>query len=486
MEQHKSSNLKKETLKGLLWMFSGSGLQAIIQFALLVVLSRLISPNEFGVINAAMLIISFSTILSMIGVGPALVQKKLLNDSHIKNGYTLTFFLSTCFTIVILLLSDMISVFFGISQLSVVLKVLCIDFLLKGVSVVPESLLERHMKFELITKIQITSYLMYAAIGITLALLGMGIWALVSATLVQSSIRTVLYYYFTRTFFGLSYSKRISKELLLFGGGITIARINNQIALEGDNFVAGKWLGATALGMYSRSYQLMVMPTTLIGTVMDKVLYPALSRLQDDIDSLKKIYKQGVILTSIISAPLIVFLILYSSEVIDILLGDSWLNVVPIFQILAIGMFFRLGYKINDTIIKALGRVYILSILQGIYAIMVVGGAFLGQHYLGLTGLAYATVLSIILHYIFLTVFVKKIMGFKWIELVSYHVPSLLLGIIIYGLLMFVKIIIPTSGSITSILVAFLVILFIALSFYFIFRKQINSKINLRKKRREI
>src|SRR5699024_11672517 len=91
-----------------------------------------------------------------------------------------------------------------------------------------------------------------------------------------------------------SLHKESAKELLFFGGGYTIARISNQFALQADNLVVGKWLGANALGLYSRAYQLMVMPANLFGQVMDKVMFPIMSQIQNKQEQLLQSYRIGI------------------------------------------------------------------------------------------------------------------------------------------------------------------------------------------------
>src|SRR5699024_8282375 len=139
------------------------------------------------------------------------------------------------------------------------------------------------------------------------------------------------------------------KELIYFGGGQSLTQISAEITNEGDNFIVGRLLGADALGLYSRAYQLMVTPASLLGKVLDKVLFPVASKIQDDEKRLPYLYKEGIRLTTTLMFPGSLFLAINAESIILLLFGDQWLELTVPFQILAISLFFRSSYKIGDT-----------------------------------------------------------------------------------------------------------------------------------------
>lgn len=188
----RNSSLTDKTLKGLFWMFSGKGSQAILQFVVMIVLARLLSPSDFGIVNAATVVITFTTVFSMIGVGPALIQRPKLNESHIRTGFTLTIFLSIFFAALLYFGSSIIAVFFNMGKLKIVLQVMSLIFLIKGFSTVAESLVQRKLKFRLFASIEVISYIVYGIIGVLCAMIDLGYWALVYAQIGQNLIKTVL------------------------------------------------------------------------------------------------------------------------------------------------------------------------------------------------------------------------------------------------------------------------------------------------------
>src|SRR5699024_6251736 len=134
----------------------------------------------------------------------------------------------------------------------------------------------------------------YGIVGLGSAFMGFDYWSLVYAQISQNLIKTLLLILVERHNMKPQLDWESAKELLFFGGGFTIARLSNQFALQADNLVVGRWLGSSALGLYGRAYQLMIMPTDLFGQVMDKVLFPAMARIQNKQKQLSKSFRVGI------------------------------------------------------------------------------------------------------------------------------------------------------------------------------------------------
>lgn len=432
----KKESLATKTISGIIWMSFGKGSQAILQFVVLIVLARLLSPYDFGIMNAALVIISFASIFSMIGVGPAIIQRSNLNEFHIRTGFTITIIIGALFTIMMYIFSSFIAKFFNMQELSVVLKVLSSVFIIHGFGVVAESLIQRNLKFKLYVRITIVSYLIYAVIGIIHSLLGFNYWSLVIAYLSQSLAQTILLILTQRHNMKILIHWRSLKELFYFGGGFTLARISNEIALQADNLVVGKGLGAESLGLYSRAYQLMIMPANLFGQVIDKVLFPAMSQIQSNQDKLTFSFRMGLAAVSLLTIPTSVFLFIFSKEIVLILFGEKWLELSPILQVLSLGLLFRTGYKISDSVAKATGAVYKRAWRQIIYATAVFAGSLIGLKW-GLIGVSYGVLVAIIINYLLMTNLSLQYINISILEIIKIHIPALIISIIafltIYG-----------------------------------------------------
>ncbi|UOQ45392.1 lipopolysaccharide biosynthesis protein [Halobacillus salinarum] len=430
-ENIKQNSGNKKTVSGLVWMFSGSSVQIFLQFLVNIFLARLLTPSEFGIAGMATIVISFSTIVSMVGVGQALIQRKVLNDAHINTAFTISIVINTILAVGIFFFSNSIATFFDTPKLGNVLEILSVTFVIQGVSTVAESLLQRKLEFKLIAKIQMASFLVYGFSGLLLAAFSYGYWSLVLASVLQITFKSLI------SIIKQPHSKKIKinisalKELLYFGGGLSLAKLSNQIALQGDNLIVGRFLGAGALGLYGRAYQLMVMPANLFGQVLNKVLFPSMSKLQSDNDRLKGIYEKGISVISILVLPLTVVFIVLAKEIILVLFGEKWVSLEGPFIVLSMGMLFRSSYKISDSLAKAKGAVYKRAWRQIIYATCIIFGAYIGSHW-GILGVSIGVLIALKINYFMMAHLCIKIVKYKWRSFLLAHLPSVVLSTLVY------------------------------------------------------
>lgn len=459
-------SLTDKTFKGMLWGFLSVFVQAISQVIILAFIARLLSPQEFGLVGAAMIVISFTSIFYELGVGPALVQRSKLENRHIRLGFTLSIFLSLVFAGFLLLLAETVSSFFRMPLLNKVLPILAILFPLNGFSVVATSLLHRNLKFKQLAIVDIISYAFgFGVTGILLAYLGFGIWSLVWAYIAQAAFRSAMLFFINRHEIGFLIDVRTFCELMSFGGGFTIARIANYLANQGDNIIAGKYLGAKELGIYGRAYQLMVMPATLFNTVIDKVLFSAMAKVQNNSGHLVKGYRYSVAAITILTLPLSVFCFIMAPQIVHVLLGTKWDEVIVPFQILSLGMTFRTSYKMSDSLSRATGAVYRRAWRQVIYAILVFLGSIVGAKW-GVIGIAHGVVFAVTVNFILMVHLSLRLIPLTLKDFLKLHISPIRLSIIIFiglQLLCYIQRLIHLSEPIfltTAILVSCMLILY--------------------------
>lgn len=416
--------ITQRVFKGLFWTFTGTGAEFVLQAGTLLLLARLISPEEFGVVGAALVVVNFSSIFSQLGIEAALVQHPNLETRHVRTGFTVSLFFGLVLTVLVILVAPVVAAFFHMQQLINILYVLSSVFLLQGISVAAESLLKRQLSFRLLASIEVASFAIgYGVVGVVLALLKYGSWALVGATLIQALIKSILLLLFQRHRKGFFLNKQTLKELFYFGSGLTMGRVFLYFAIQGDNMVIGRWLGAETLGIYGRAYQLMVLPASLFGRAVDKVLFPALAKVQDSSQHLAVAFKRGMALTALFVLPANAVMFIMAPEIIYVLLGPAWQEVIIPFRILAVGMFFRTGYKVTNTLAKAKGAVYHLAWRHGLYGAMVLVGSWFAYPY-GISGVAMAVVGALVIYFFLMTGLSLRITGVSWMELLKSQMPA--------------------------------------------------------------
>lgn len=456
-------DITHRTMNAVVWMFSGNAVQIFLQFLLLIILARLLTPTDFGIISAAFVVINFSEIFSQLGIGPALVQRQNITENHIRTGFTFSISLGLFFGIMVWVLSPVISNLFKMAELTTVLRYLSLLFPLHSVSVVAESLLQRQFRFRTISVINVVSFGMgYGAVGMCMAYWKFGVFALVFANISRAFLKAFLFLYYERHTKRLLIETNSLKQLMFFGCGFTTARIFNFVALNTDQFVVGRWLGPVALGLYGRAYQMMTIPATVFGHVLDKVLFPAMAQVQNESTRLKSAYINGIKLISIVVLPSSFMVLILSPEIVNFLFGAKWHGIVVPFQVLAVGMLFRTSYKISDSLVRAKGAVYQRAWRQAIYALSAFIGAFVGQHW-GLFGVALGILASIIVNFILMAHLSMSLIQMKWRTFLSVHLPSLIFTVLSMCLLGPVVSILRASG-----LSSFVILLLSSLSFLLI------------------
>lgn len=416
-----SKNLTERTFSGFSWAILGSGTQVALKIGVLAVLARLVSPKEFGLMGIATMVVEFSKMFSHMGIGPALVQREKLENSHLITGFTLSLSMGIFFGGILYMIAPILSIFFRMPELTNVLRVISLVFLIDSLTLIAQALMQRHMKFKISTAIEVTSYLVgYGFVGILLAYMGWGVWALVVANLSQAGLFTLLMVIFQPFPKKLGFEISAFKELIFFGGGMTLAKIGNYLATQGDNIVVGRTLGAGALGIYGRAYQFMVMPASLFGNALDKALFPAMAKVQNDKQRLAKAYLAGVSVIALVSIPISLMIIFLAHEIVMVLLGSAWSEVILPLQILSCSLLFRMSYKMSDSLARATGAVYHRAWRQLIYASLVFIGSFIGQFW-GLYGVAAGVAVALVANFLMMAHLSLSITGITWSEMIKAH-----------------------------------------------------------------
>ncbi len=424
-----NAGLAGEIFSGLAWTAWGKGARTVLQLVVLLILARLLTPEEFGVIGAAMIVIGLSEILANVGLGPALVQRPRLRRRHVSTAFSVSLILSALIGAAVWAGSPMIAAFFESRELEGVLKVLSLLFVIRGAAVTAESLARREMRFKWLANIETVSFAAgYLGAGIALGLLGYGVWALVVANLVVAAVKTgSMLWLFPPA--GIAIRWRELRQLLYFGGGFSIARIANYAALNVDYLVVGRWLGVGALGLYGRAYQLMSVSATAFGQVLDEVLFPSMTKMQADQERLANAYFRGISLVALVMLPAGMFALALAPEVVAVALGSQWTEVTLPFQILVAGLMMRTSYKVSDSLARATGAVYRRAWRQAVYAALVFTGAAVGQMW-GITGVAAGVLGAVTVNFLLMAHISLKLVGAGWGRFFAAHGPAFLVAAI--------------------------------------------------------
>ena len=367
-------------------------LKALLTFLVLAVLSRLLTPNDFGLVGIAWILIELATKFGQTGIGHTLIQRHELTDRHVEIGFTLSTMLGGAVAGAVWLFAPRFGHLFDEPTVSLLLQVLSVTFVIGGVGVVPEHLLRRNLRFKQLMVADLLSYSSgYGLTATILAFQGFGAWALVWGEIMRVLIRTVTTSLYSPPRLRLRLAVREATDLIFRGAGYSLTQVFDFIVRTGGYFVVGRWLGATALGYYTRADRLASLPFQYLGGNLFEVIFPAMAQRQQRVDLVRTVYLHGVELLALAVLPVSALVLLCAPGIVTVVLGAQWSETVPVLRILAIGISFQTVGILNVAAIRASGAVSRETWRQAAHAFFVVFGAWLGSHW-GLTGVAVALV----------------------------------------------------------------------------------------------
>lgn len=412
---------------GFLWLGGVKAANVIFQFAILAILARLLSPSEFGLIGLALIVISLSEIFNDMGFGPAVTQKKDLSQTDYSTAFYGSIMFGLIVVAVVQLSAHQLALFFRNADLEEVLRVISVVILLNGIKAVPLGYMYREMQYKLLSLIQISSYVLgYGLVGVILAYLGYGVWALVYAVIAHTLMSLLLYFSMSKKkpSFGISWGS--FKSLLHFGGGYSLSKIFSFAANKGDRILVGRVLGVESLGHYERGFQVVRHATGLFGEIIDKVLFSPLARKQDDRKRVGEIYLELSYLLAIIFFPFSGFVAVNAEAIVNILLGPQWQQTVVLVQILSFSIFFVICTRIGSTVAKSLGDVYRRAWRTFIVATYTLTSVYTASKYWGIKEATFAVTVGAGINYLLAFHQVHLLTNVRFIRFMQCHVAGLI------------------------------------------------------------
>jgi O-antigen/teichoic acid export membrane protein len=426
------AQLSRHAIHGFLWMLSTGAAQGVVQIVTLVVLARLLGPTPFGIIGGALIVMRVADIVSKLGVGQALVQRKELDEGHV--AAALMFFIGwgALVTVALVEASPLLAGLIGVAELRQVMPLMALGVLASNLSEVSMALLRRELRFRVLAVAQAVSYVVaYGIVAVALALLGFGLWSLAWAFVLQLALKSAVLVILAPPKWSLRATSTALRELLTFGGGMTGWRLANRASKELDNLVVARMLGAEPLGLYRRAYQLSVTPADFFGRSMATIAFPVASKLQEP-ERLARAYRLVVAGVAIIGLPLGAFLAVVAPELVSVLLGPQWAAASAPLAILSVGLIFHLNQQVIGSIAVATGAVYQTAWRHAVLAVAVVIGALMGQIW-GLVGVAFGVLAALMLNYVLMSRLASRLTGLGLGTMLRAHVPGALLTLAVAG-----------------------------------------------------
>lgn len=464
-----AKSLTVKTFSGLKWTTASTVINIILQVGYNIVIARLLPPQDFGIIAMAMVVLNFGRYIILMGLPQALIQKKELDTEEIRAAFTSNLILGGFFFILCQILAPFAIYIIDREEIIMIVRLMSLVILVECLASVSTSLIRRNFQFKQLALRNIGSYIIaYLGIGITMAFLGFRVYSLVAASLSQTIINAILSYSIARHSMIPIFKWKYYSQLFSFGSKITLINFLEFLSNALDTFLIGRLLGSKTLGLYNRAYFLIQLPMFHLTRSISTVLFPSLSKIQNDPDRLRKVYLSAITIVGFAMIPTFAGVALAAEPIIVVLLGAKWGEAVPILQILAFAAPLRAINHFAGEICNATAKLGPKLILN-IVAISLLLIMFYLLQPLAVIGFALAVIFMDIFKLIGYFFLVKKIVHFKWFELWQAFLPSLVTtvfcGVFILGLLkaaqylslpLFISFIICMLGGILGLLMGLL------------------------------
>ncbi len=426
-------SLRKKTISGLVWSAVSQGGKQLSQFVITAILARILSPADFGLVAMATVFTGFATIFGELGISSALIQKQDVDDRHWSSAFWLNVLMGVFLTAIFYFLSPFVALFYKRPELTFILQVLSWNFILVSVTIVQQTILTKEMNFRSLMIRDIMAVIISGVAAIVLALKGWGVWSLVIQALIFSIVNGLLLWILSQWRPKFVLCGLAIEDMFHFSANMAGFQIINYFGRNIDQLLIGKFLGSQALGYYSLAYKLMLLPLQNISWMIARVMFPAFSKIQADIEKVRSNYLRLMKAISLISFPLMILLFLLSPELVRVVWGQKWEPVVMLIRIFCFcGMVQSLGTNIGNILLSQ-GRADLQLKLQIFGTIIVVVSVLLGLNW-GIIGVAICYTGQSILwvHYTFY--FVNNLLKLPYKSFYmsfyeSYYISALMLGL---------------------------------------------------------
>ena len=430
-------SLKDKTVSALFYSFGGFIANSGIQFVLGIILARLLLPQDYGLLGMIMVFIAISQTFVESGMTTALIREKEASQEDYSTVFYYNLMLAMVMYALLFISANAISLFFREPLLVVIIRVAGLNLIISSFGLIQRTILVKKLDFKTQTKIEVIASVLSGALAIYFAYHGYGVWALVIKLLSMQIITSFLFIVHNKWIPLLTFNLNSFKRLFGFGWKMLVTGLLATLYQNVYNLIIGRYYSSTQLGYYTKSIQFRDLAANSITMSVAKVSYPVLSKLQDDNESFKAGFKKIIKNSSFLTFPMMIGLAAVAGPLIQVLLGDNWVPMVPYFQILCLTGMTLPHRALNLNILQVKGRSDLflgLDILKLIIGLISIGIVIVLN--LGIYGLLWTTFFIAQIAFFANSYFSEKFISYSTKEQIRDMMPtlmiSILMGIIVY------------------------------------------------------
>lgn len=348
--------LKNKTFKGIVWSAIDKAGVKTVSFIVSIVIARILSPSDYGVIGMILVFISIANIFINSGMSQALVQRKNRTESDMATAFYFNIVISIVCYLILYFCAPFIADFYNVTELSSILQVLGLNIIISAFATVQRANLIAQLDFKTIASVNLCAVMASGLVGIWMAYGGFGVWALVGQQMTSIGTGTVAFWLFGKWHPDARFSKSSFLALWRFGSKLLATGLTATIINEINSIAIGKIYRSAELGYYTRAVQTSDMVAMTTNEVINAVTFPVLSSLQDNREKMIDVYSKMLGMTAFFIFPIMTGLAVIATPFISVLLTDKWLPAVPLLQWLCFARMFTPISSLNMNILNAIGR----------------------------------------------------------------------------------------------------------------------------------
>ena len=434
-------SLKQKAAKGILWStverFSVQG----VQFLIMIVMARLLTPHDYGLIGMLAIFIAVAQSLIDSGFSQALIRKQDRTEVDNNTVFYFNIVVSVLLYLILYVSAPLVADFYNTPQLCPVMRVICLGIIFNSLAVVQRALLTIRIDFKTQAKATLIAAVTSGIVGITMAYHGFSVWSLVTQQLLNLGLNTGLLWLLSKWRPQLVYSWQSFRELFAFGSKLLASGLLDTIYRNIYPIVIGKLFSASNLGHYTRAQHFSEFPSSNLTGIIQRVTYPVLCEIQDDDARLAGIYRKFLKLSAFIIFPLMIGLSSVAQPLVNLMLGPQWEFCGQLLQIICFSMMWFPIHAINLNLLQVKGRSDLFLRLEIIKKILITAP-------FGLVVMCYGQIFNSLVALIINTYYTGKLIHVGFFRQMRDLLPTITLCLVLFALILTVNHFI--SGDVTK------------------------------------
>lgn len=390
-----SSRLEPKAIRGFSWAFSGFVVTKVITLATMLVLARLLLPEDFGTVGLAVLIIDAVAYFGSFGLAPALVVRHDIGDKAVGTGLTMLALLGLASGALVLLLASTVAGVFHEPDLTRVLMVLGCALPVSALSSFYAALLQRELEFRHNFFAQATNVVVYSAVALAMAIAGAGLWSLVVGRIVATAAGAVVLVRFSPYRVRPGFDRRAARQLCSTGADFTLQGSASYAQQNVDYLAIGRVLGPTSLGLYGMAFRLSELPYYAIADPVAEVTFPGFARMGARGEDVRPHFLRILEMVALVSVPCGVVLAGAGEPFAEAVLGRPWVGMAGALSVLGIWGGLRPMQTMLGWLLNSLGHTRAVGLMSAVTVLVLAPGVFVGAHAGGIRGVAAVVVVGV-------------------------------------------------------------------------------------------